>query len=215
MVLTLAGGTGILLYLVGWALIPDDQGGVIGSRAGEMKTLRWVGEDRTRKLVAAVVAGGGLLILLNQLTDGSDGDVALGCVLVGLGAAFLWSRRNQGRVPPAPGSPSGGGTWVVPPAPPSDTAETPTPDPSPAAGDAATAAESPTGSAAVETDPSTPPAAPAGPTRWPRSPRPCRWPRGPRSRRTPVCPRPSWRRPARSACRSHRSPPSPGRCWWR
>ena len=102
-VLTLAGGTGILLYLVGWALIPDDQGGVIGGGVGDKAPLRWVGEDRSRKLVAAVVAGGGLLILLNQITDGSDGDVALGLCLVGLGAAFLWSRRNAGKLPPGTG----------------------------------------------------------------------------------------------------------------
>ncbi len=184
-VLTLAGGTGILLYLVGWALIPDDQGGVIGGGVGGKAPLRWVGEDRSRKLVAAVVAGGGLLILLNQITDGSDGDVALGLCLVVLGAAFLWSRRNAGKLPPGTGSgpvgtgpPPGGGTWVVPPMPPSDTTGPPSdtdaptadpaPDPSPsaagppAAGDD-TAAESPTGSAAVEIDPSTPPASsPAG-----------------------------------------------------
>ncbi len=171
MVLTLAGGTGILLYLVGWALIPDDQGGVIGGGIGDKAPLRWVGEDRSRKLVAAVVAGGGLLILLNQITDGSDGDVALGLVLVGLGAAFLWSRRNAPKLPPGTGPGPGGGTWVVPPgsAPPSATAPSdvpgPFPDSSPSApGDDTTAAESPTDPAAVEIDSTTPPAAPpAGP----------------------------------------------------
>ncbi|MEA2704503.1 MAG: hypothetical protein QOD63_2448 [Actinomycetota bacterium] len=164
-VLALAGGTGILLYLVGWALIPDDQGGVIGGRAGGMAGLRWMGEDRTRKLVAAVVAGVGLLILLNQITDGGDGDVTLGVVLVGLGAAYLWSRRNAGKLPPPGG---GGGTWVGPPAPPSavatDATTRPSPDPSPAVDGDTTTAEPPTGSAVVEIDPTTPPAAPpAGP----------------------------------------------------
>jgi hypothetical protein len=123
---------------------------VIGSRAGTMPVGRWVGEDRTRKLIAAVVAGGGLLILLNRITDGNDSDVAVAVVLLGLGAAFLWSRRNAGRVPPG-----GGGEADVPPAP------SPGPDPAPpATGDAP-------GDATVVADPTAPPAeAPAAPGAW-------------------------------------------------
>ena len=93
-VLTLAGGSGILLYLVGWLMIPDDAGG---------NALKRFGGERHQKLAAAVLAGAGLLILLDNLT-GSNDDIPLGLVLVGMGGLFLWSRHkddlNAG--PPAP-----------------------------------------------------------------------------------------------------------------
>ena len=86
-VMSLAGGTGILLYLVGWALVPDDQGKAFGAQ--------WLpGKDRSHKLLAAGLAGVGLILLLDQITDGHGDDVPLGLVLVGLGAAVLWSRRS-------------------------------------------------------------------------------------------------------------------------
>ena len=96
-VLTLAGGSGILLYLVGWLMIPDDNG---------TAALR-VGSERNSKLVAAVLAGLGLLILLDNLAGGDD-DVPLALVLIGGGALLLWSRRDKAE---------GGGPWA-PPAPP-------------------------------------------------------------------------------------------------
>jgi len=96
-VLTLAGGSGMILYLVGWLLIPDDAGGA---------ALNRFGNERNSKLAAAVIAGVGVLLLLDDL-DGDHGDVPLGLVLVGLGGLFLWSRRNSGAggAPPAPPSP--------------------------------------------------------------------------------------------------------------
>jgi phage shock protein PspC (stress-responsive transcriptional regulator) len=109
-VLTLAGGSGILLYLVGWLMIPDDAGG---------NALKRFGGERHQKLAAAVLAGAGLLILLDNLT-GSNDDIPLGLVLVGMGGLFLWSRHkddlNAGPPPPpehphSPGPP-------FPPAPP-------------------------------------------------------------------------------------------------
>ena len=92
-VLTLAGGSGILLYLLGWVMIPDD--------AGRAALARY-GQERNQKLVAAVLAGLGLLLLLDEVTGGHD-DLPVGLVLVGLGGLFLWSRRNG--PPPAPPSP--------------------------------------------------------------------------------------------------------------
>ncbi|MDQ4090998.1 MAG: PspC domain-containing protein, partial [Actinomycetota bacterium] len=50
-VLTLAGGSGIVLYLVGWLMIPDDAGG---------NPLRRLGGERHQKLAAAVIAGLGV-----------------------------------------------------------------------------------------------------------------------------------------------------------
>ena len=111
-VMALAGGSGILLYLVGWLLIADDRG------AGAFHRL---GNERNQKLVAAVLAGLGVLLLLDEITDGGGGDVPVGLVLVGLGALVLWSRRKHddagGPPLPSPASP--------PPAPPASPAFSP------------------------------------------------------------------------------------------
>jgi phage shock protein PspC (stress-responsive transcriptional regulator) len=112
-VLTLAGGSGVLLYLVGWLMIPDDAGGT---------ALRGFGGQRVSQLIAAALAGIGLLILLDEVTD--DSGFPIGLVLVGLGGLFLWSRRNQDDgtdalpTPPPPPPPA-------PPVPPSDTDRAP------------------------------------------------------------------------------------------
>ncbi|HEX7276271.1 MAG TPA: PspC domain-containing protein, partial [Acidimicrobiales bacterium] len=108
-VMSLAGGTGILLYLVGWALVPDDQGKTFG--------MDWLpGKDRSHKLLAAALAGIGVLVLIDRITDGHGDDVPLGLVLIGLGAAVLWSRRGGQSptispppppVPPPPPPPPG------------------------------------------------------------------------------------------------------------
>src|SRR5687767_3371495 len=74
-VLTLAGGSGILLYLIGWLMIPDDQGA---------NALGRFGRERNQKLIASVLAGIGVLLLLGDLTGGDD-DLPLGVVLIGLG----------------------------------------------------------------------------------------------------------------------------------
>ncbi len=84
-VLTLAGGSGVLLYLVGWLMIPDDAGG---------NALKRFGGERHQKLAAAVLAGAGLLILLDNVFGGDD-DIPLGLVLVGLGGLYLWSRHKD------------------------------------------------------------------------------------------------------------------------
>ncbi|MEA2931320.1 MAG: phage shock protein, partial [Actinomycetota bacterium] len=125
-VMSLAGGTGLLLYLIGWALVPDDQGNTFGAQ--------WLpGQDRSHKLLAAGLAGVGLLLLLNRITDGHGDRVPLGLVLVGLGAAVLWSRRGD-RTPTLP--PTGGWTGSGPaPAPPWP--------PAPPPGDAGLAADAP------------------------------------------------------------------------
>ena len=104
-VLTLAGGSGILLYLVGWLMIPDDAGAA---------ALQRFGSERNAKLVAAVLAGVGLLLLLDNLAGGDD-DIPVGLVLVGVGIALLWSRRHRGGddAPPPPSPPTGDPTPSV------------------------------------------------------------------------------------------------------
>lgn len=97
-VLTLAGGSGVLLYLVGWLMVPDDAGG---------NALKRFGSERNQKLAAAVLAGAGVLILLDNLTGRNDG-IPLGLVLVGIGGLFLWSRHKDDLAdgpPPPPDHP--------------------------------------------------------------------------------------------------------------
>jgi phage shock protein PspC (stress-responsive transcriptional regulator) len=123
-VLTLAGGSGILLYLVGWLMVPDDAGG---------NAMRRFGGERHQKLAAAVLAGLGVLILLDNLWG--DDDIPLGLALVGAGGLYLWSRHKDGEIdagppppvppappPPTPAPPAGDAdrTLTLPPAPPSD-----------------------------------------------------------------------------------------------
>ena len=165
-VLTLAGGSGILLYLVGWLMIPDDAGG---------NALKRFGGERHQKLAAAVLAGAGVLILLDNLT-GSNDDIPLGLVLVGMGGLFLWSRHKDdaGRRPPAaarPPVPPGPPFPPAPPAPPAvtdadrrraDLRRLPTDADDPPA-DAGTGAEPPSGRLAPRAVPPTPAPAPKAP----------------------------------------------------
>ena len=163
-VLTLAGGSGILLYLVGWLMVPDDAGG---------NALKRFGGERHQKLIAAVLAGAGVLILLDNFT--SSNDIPLGLVLVGMGGLFLWSRNRDDAspgppsppdhpYPPAPPTPPTPPTPPAPPAPPAAfdadrTVDLPT-TPPPAAADA----EPPSGAAGAAS------AAPVPPAPTPRKP---------------------------------------------
>ncbi|MDQ6728183.1 MAG: PspC domain-containing protein, partial [Actinomycetota bacterium] len=107
-VMALAGGSGVLLYLIGWLLIPDDRG------AG---ALPRVGRERNQKLVAAILAGVGVLLLADRLTARHGGDVPVGLVLVGIGGLVLWSRRTHdgtGGPPVAPPPPPSAGPPVAP-----------------------------------------------------------------------------------------------------
>ena len=117
-VLALAGGSGLLLYLVGWVLIPDDTG-----RTGASA----LGGERNQKLVAAVLAGVGVLLLVDQVTGDSDADIPVGLVLLGIGALVLWSRRDGTPPPPPTTGPGDAPAGLAPPAPPP-----PVPDPPPA-----------------------------------------------------------------------------------
>ena len=167
-VMALAGGMGLVLYLVGWALVPDDTGETFGAR--------WLpGSDRGHKLIAAGLAGGGLLLLFDEVFDGHGNDVPLGLVLVGLGAAVLWSRR-EGRTPaPPPGgwtiNPPGSGP-VAPPPPPAGPPGAPTWPPGPPTGGGSYAEEG-TGEARSDepadptvADPMTPDPSAPDPSAW-------------------------------------------------
>lgn len=126
-VLAFAGGTGVLLYLLGWLMIPDDEGRGPG--------LERLASDRAGKLLLAVAAGIGILMLFDE--DGPGwGNFPVALALIGVGVAILWSRRDgtsqAGGPPPEPrtsplpadhtradGPTSPLATEVPPPAPPS------------------------------------------------------------------------------------------------
>ena len=123
-VLTLAGGSGILLYLLGWLMIPDDGGNA---------AVR-LGSERSSKVVGAVLAAVGVLLLLDNLFGTNDG-VPVGLVLIGIGALVLWSRRDDDTTPPtgdaerdlARSDVTGSPVEDAPPAPPA----APAPEPKP------------------------------------------------------------------------------------
>ena len=170
-VLTLAGGSGILLYLVGWLMVPADAGG---------NALKRFGGERHQKLAAAVLAGAGVLILLDNLT-GSNDDIPLGLVLVGMGGLFLWSRHKDeidGGPPPPPDHP-------YPPVPPFPPAP---PAPPAATDDDRTRDLPPVSDAASDADAGTdaePPSGAAG-AAFVRPPRPAPQPPKPRSALVPA-----------------------------
>lgn len=170
-VLTLAGGSGVLLYLLGWAVIPDDHGGAALTRFGR---------ERNQKLLAAVLIGGAILILSDQLTSRHNGDIPVGLVLVGIGALVLWARRDSGDdLPPGGLPPVQPPAPYAPPPPPAPVGELdPTERADPGAGPTEPAAPAAPGGPADPADPTLSFAAPTpvapprpGATPKPRKPR--------------------------------------------
>ena len=108
-VLSFVGGTGVLAYLAGWLLIPDESG------ASEADRLL---KPKRRKLALWALA----IIGVGMFLDGFDshfGEFPFGLFLVGVGFAFLWSRRDgtgiRGGGPDGDGRPAGGGTTATGP----------------------------------------------------------------------------------------------------
>jgi len=178
-VMALAGGTGIILYLVGWALVPDDQGRSFGAD--------WLpGKDRSHKLLAAALAGGGVLLLLDRITNGDGDNFPLGLVLIGVGAAVLWSRRGGQAVTPAPPPPPPPGAAADAPADaPAETAAETAADVGDDTTDQVTSDETtplPAGSSASSSEATVRVTPPVYRPREPAPPRPPRPPKAPRPR---------------------------------
>lgn len=153
-VLSLVGGTGILLYLLGWLLIPDD--------AGATPIDRYV-HGRSRQLALATLIGLGIVLLFGGWDDHRGGDFPIALALVGIGAAVLWSRRNRSGHGPGPlGSPTPSPT-------PSPTAEVapPSPPPPPSASAASSERTAPMAAPMAAPVPPVPPASPV-PAKAPR-----------------------------------------------
>ncbi|HEV3401008.1 MAG TPA: PspC domain-containing protein [Acidimicrobiales bacterium] len=123
-VISLAGGTGVLLYLVGWALVPSDRTGA--------SAIEGTGRGRTEQVLAAVLAGVGIVVLLEEVFDGRIGGVTFGMVLFALGLYLLWNRRPPG-APPGGDGPAGSEstTTVTPPPTSSPPASVAAPPPAP------------------------------------------------------------------------------------
>lgn len=106
-VLSLAGGTGIVLYLAGWLLVPDDATGVTEAD----RLLRQ--KDRRSKAILTLIAIVGVFLVIDGFNDRVHGEVPLSLALIGIGGAVLWSRRNRSEPPPhvptqpAPTTPDG------------------------------------------------------------------------------------------------------------
>ena len=117
--LTLAGASGVVLYLLAWLLIPAD--GEPQARAVAMVR----GREWSRPLAAALIVAG-VVILLGDLRAHSGPPLAVAVVLAGLGVALYVSERDAagpvteppGHAPPPPDPTSGPAPAVPPPAPP-------------------------------------------------------------------------------------------------
>jgi phage shock protein PspC (stress-responsive transcriptional regulator) len=95
-VLALAGGTGVLLYLAGWLLIPDDQGVTEADK---------LGRTRGQNVALAVLVVVGACLLMAGFADDDRGDFPLALVLIAIGAVAIWSRQQGGTGPAGPPSP--------------------------------------------------------------------------------------------------------------
>jgi phage shock protein C len=82
---TLAGGAGVLAYLILWLVVPEGEGG---------RAPVAVGQRRSRELAGFVLVGLGLALLANTAgwVPGVDADVFWSVFLIVLGAALLVRR---------------------------------------------------------------------------------------------------------------------------
>lgn len=102
-VLTLLGGLGILIYVLGWLLLPAD--GDSGSPLEALTGRAWSSTSRGVTIVLLIVGAGGLI---GALTRGALGQGALAFVIVG-GAVLLLTGKVP-RLTRTP-SPTGGIRW--------------------------------------------------------------------------------------------------------
>jgi len=101
-VLTLGGGVGILLYALGWLLVPQDGEDPVGGGAlDRMRHSTWIP-------IGLLVVGGS--ILLGNVFSWDGGAVFFALVLIALG----WLLYREESVAPASGSPGGGASFATP-----------------------------------------------------------------------------------------------------
>ncbi|HEX3394305.1 MAG TPA: PspC domain-containing protein [Acidimicrobiales bacterium] len=109
-VLAVAGGSGVLLYLVGWLLVPDD-------RSRGTTVLDRARHGHSSQVLAAVLLAVGAIVVLDRLGDHGGGGRFGGLVLLAVGAAVLWSRRDHTgpSLPPPPAAPGPPPPWAPQP----------------------------------------------------------------------------------------------------
>lgn len=110
-VLTLAGGAGVIGYIAAWVLLPERDGSVAWAAGSDWVAGR--GSRRrvdARQLAAIALVGIGAVMLLNRIGIGIDGGIAWPVALIGGGAAVLWGQRNRSGEddPEHPDTPAGG-----------------------------------------------------------------------------------------------------------
>lgn len=184
-VFTLAGGIGLLVYVLGWLFIPDE-----GDTGSPIEALLGRGRSRTNPVIAIVVAIGALIGLASAFSR----NVASAIIPFGLIVLVIivvsrhesWNRTGWYPFPPAPGAPGAGPAahGYQPPVPPGAQYRPPTP---PTSG----YAQNPAGGAAYGSQPGgyRPPFAPHGP--YAAGPSPYPYPGlGPRPAPVPVPPPP-------------------------
>ena len=94
-------GVGILAYVAGWLLLPEED-----APRGPVKRVDW------RQLAGCVLLGIGLLVTLGRFGFWIDEQVVWALGLIGIGGAVLWLRGRDTRSGDAPSPP-----WPAPPAP--------------------------------------------------------------------------------------------------
>jgi phage shock protein PspC (stress-responsive transcriptional regulator) len=131
-VATITGGAGLVLYLLGWLLLPQDDHAADQHAAGTANVAR-----RGRHPMSAVLTIVLVLLLIAAIAGvGRHGSGIIG-LAVAVGALYLL-HRSRGTLGEIPGSPA---------------APAPQPDPSPAAATPATTADDPDGHAPPAWDP--------------------------------------------------------------
>lgn len=153
-VLGVLGGTGVLLYLIGWLIIPSE-----GDTASPIESLLGKGQSGMAPLSVVLLGGAALLTFAFIVNSGARASMLAAVVVLG---AFLLIKRGG-----APSFPAGAPATAPPPPPPAP------PGPASAATEptvafAASSAPAPSGTAPSGTAPSaTAPSATAAPTTAP------------------------------------------------
>jgi phage shock protein C len=88
-VLAIGGGSGVLLYIVGWLIIPQEKSGDSVGQGGSLG-------DRGPALAGAVLIAVGTMWLVGTVFPWLD-DIMLPMVVIAGGAALLWTGGRSGK----------------------------------------------------------------------------------------------------------------------
>lgn len=94
-VLALAGGGGIVMYAVGWILIPEEREGTLAPTASTAAAQPVTGVDAAKLILGGVLIAIGSIVLVNMLVPGF-GRYVWPLVLIAIGFAIIVqaSRRS-------------------------------------------------------------------------------------------------------------------------